>query len=133
LRGALGLSAPVEASRFLLAAGLLGLLAAAAEQSPVLVLVDDLQWVDQASAQTLLFAVRRLRADKVGVIMTVRSGEPLPVRIDDLPGTTLAGLDQEAARALLAARAPDVDGRSRTSCTLQPAVTRWRWRRSCVR
>ena len=110
LRGALGLGAPVEASRFLVAAGLLSLLAAAAERSPVLVLVDDLQWVDQASAQALLFAARRLRADKVGVIMTARSGEPLPVRIDGLPRTTVAGLDQEAARALLADRAPDVGG-----------------------
>ena len=90
------------------AAGLLSLLAAAAERSPVLVLVDDLQWVDQASAQALLFAVRRLRADKVGVVMTVRSGEPLSVRIDGLPRVTLAGLGQEAARALLAVRAPDV-------------------------
>ena len=110
LRGALGLGVAVEASRFLVAAGLLSLLAAEAERSPVLVLVDDLQWVDQASAQALLFAMRRLRADRVGVIMTVRSGEPLSVRIDGLPRATLAGLGQEAARALLASRAPDVDG-----------------------
>ena len=110
LRGALGLAAPVAASRFLVAAGLLSLLAAAAERSPVLVLVDDLHWVDQASAQALLFAVRRLRADRVGVIMTIRRGESLPVRIDGLPLVTLAGLAQEAARALLAARAGDVTG-----------------------
>ena len=110
LRGALGLGAPVEASRFLVAAGLLSLLASAAERSPVLVLIDDLQWVDQASAQALLFAVRRLRADKAGVVMTVRSGEPLSVRIDGLPRVTLAGLGREAARALLAVRAPDVTG-----------------------
>ena len=108
MRGALGLGTPVEASRFLLAAGLLSLLTTAAERSPVLVLVDDLQWVDQASAQALLFAAP-VRADKVGVIMTVRSGEPLPVRIDGLPRSTLAGLDQEATRTLLAVRAPDVD------------------------
>ncbi len=110
LRAALGLSAPAKASRFLVAGGLLSLLAAAAERSPVLVLVDDLQWVDQASAQALLFAVRRLRADRVGVVMTVRSGEPLPGRIDGLPRATVAGLGQEAARALLAAQAPDVAG-----------------------
>jgi DNA-binding CsgD family transcriptional regulator len=108
LRGALGLAAPVAASRFLVAAGLLSLLAAAAEQSPVLILVDDLQWVDQPSAQVLLFAVRRLRADSVGVIMTTRRGEPVPVRIDGLPLVTLAPLGQEAARALLATCARDV-------------------------
>ena len=110
LRAALGLGTPVEASRFMVAAGLLSLLTAAAERSPVLVLIDDLQWVDQASAQALVFAVRRLRADKVGVVMTVRSEEPLPVRIDGLPRMTLVGLGPEAARALLAARAPDVAG-----------------------
>src|SRR5262249_9210310 len=64
----------------------------------------------QASAQAVLFAVRRLRADRVGVVMTVRSGEPLAVRIDGLPRATVAGLGQEAARALLAAQAPDVAG-----------------------
>jgi DNA-binding CsgD family transcriptional regulator len=110
LRGALGLGVPAEASRFLVAAGLLSLLAAAAERSPVLVLIDDLQWIDQASAQALLFAVRRLRADKVSVVMTVRSGEPLPISIDGLPRVTLAGLDRDSARALLAVRAPDVAG-----------------------
>lgn len=109
LRAALGLAAPVDTSRFLVAAGLLSLLVVAAERSPVLVLVDDLQWVDQESAQSLLFAARRLRADKVGVIMTMRSGEQLPVRVDGLPRGTLGGLDPESGRALLAARAPDVD------------------------
>ena len=109
LRGALGLAVPVQASRFLVAAGLLSLLAAAAERSPVLVLVDDLQWVDQQSAQSLLFAARRLRADKIGVIMTARTGEALSVRVDGLPRVTLAALDSEAGRALLATRAPDVD------------------------
>jgi DNA-binding CsgD family transcriptional regulator len=108
VRAALGLGAPARASRFLVAAGLVSLLAAAAGRSPVLVLVDDLQWVDPASAQALVFAVRRLRADRVGVVMTVRSGEPLPARIDGLPRPTVAGLGKEAARALLAAQAADV-------------------------
>ena len=110
VRGALGLGAPLETSRFLVAAGLLSLLAAAAERSPVLVLVDDLQWIDQPSAQALLFAVRRLRADRVGVIMTVRSGETLPVSIDDMARMTLVGLGQDAARALLAVQASDLGG-----------------------
>ena len=110
VRGALGLGAPLETSRFLVAAGLLSLLAAAAERSPVLVLVDDLQWIDQPSAQALLFAVRRLRADRVGVIMTVRSGETLPVGIDGMAHMTLAGLGQDAARALLAVQASDLGG-----------------------
>ena len=108
VRGALGLGAPLETSRFLVAAGLLSLLAAAAERSPVLVLVDDLQWIDQPSAQALLFAVRRLRADRVGVIMTVRSAETLPVGIDGIARMTLAGLGQDAARALLAVQASDL-------------------------
>jgi DNA-binding CsgD family transcriptional regulator len=108
VRAALGLASPAGASRFLVGAGLLSLLAAAAERSPVLLLVDDLQWVDPASAQALLFAVRRLRADRVGVVMAVRTGEPLPARVDGLPRATVAGLGKDAARALLAAHAPEI-------------------------
>lgn len=108
VRAALGLASAASASRFLVAAGLLSLLAAAAERSPVLLLVDDLQWVDPASAQALLFAARRLRADRVGMVMAVRTGEPLPARVDGLPRATVAGLDRDAARALLAAQSPDI-------------------------
>lgn len=107
VRSALGLAAATAAERFLVGAGLLGLLAAAAAQQPLLVLVDDLQWVDPPSAQALLFAARRLQVEAVAVIVAARSSETLPVRIDGLPRLTVVGLDHGEARSLVASHAPD--------------------------
>jgi hypothetical protein len=60
----------------LVGAATLGLLAALAEERPVLVLADDVQWLDGPSASALTFAARRLLADAVAVLLTVRAGEP---------------------------------------------------------
>ena len=106
LKAALGLGPPATASRLLVAAGLLSLIASAAQREPVLVLVDDLQWVDAPSAQALLFAARRLRADRVAVLVTYRSGEHLPVQTVGLSQVPITGLDHEAASELLSGRAP---------------------------
>ena len=61
LAGALGLGPSIEADRLLVSAALLGLLAAAAEEQPVLCVVDDAQWLDRPSADALVFVARRLR------------------------------------------------------------------------
>ncbi len=53
---------------------LLGGLRALAEQRPVVVAVDDVQWLDAASSAGLAYAVRRLRAERVGVLLSRRSG-----------------------------------------------------------
>jgi DNA-binding CsgD family transcriptional regulator len=106
LEAALGLGPPATASRLLVGAGLLSLVASAAQREPVLVLVDDLQWVDAPSAQALLFAARRLRADRVAVLVAYRSGEHLPVQTGGLSQVTIAGLDHETAGELLLERAP---------------------------
>ena len=108
LKAALGLAPPATASRLLVAAGLLSLVASAAQRDPVLVLVDDLQWVDAPSAQALLFAARRLRADRVAVIIAHRSDEQLPVQTTGLARATVTGLDRETASQLLSGRAPGV-------------------------
>ena len=89
----------------LVGAATLGLLAALAEERPVLVLADDVQWLDGASASALTFAVRRLLADAVAVLLTVRAGEPSPVDAAGLDELELTGLAAEPARALLDAHA----------------------------
>ena len=63
----------------MIGAATLGMLAAAAEERALCVLVDDAQWLDQPSADAILFAARRLLADPVAIIVGVRSGEPSPL------------------------------------------------------
>lgn len=87
--------------RFLVAAATLTLLASAAATHPVLVLVDDLQWVDRESAAALLLAARRLRDDPVVFVVTTRSGLATPGPIDGLDVLRLAGLPAPSAARLL--------------------------------
>src|SRR3954470_9992044 len=74
LASALAVGPPVARDRFTVSAATLSLLAAAAEEQPLLVLIDDAQWIDRASAEALLFAARRLVAEGVLLLFTVREG-----------------------------------------------------------
>ena len=67
-------SGAATADPFLLGAATLSLLAAAAEHRPVLVLVDDLQWLDPESAAAIAFAARRLGPDAVAFVLAAREG-----------------------------------------------------------
>jgi len=103
---AVGWASPAgPGDRFLVGAGTLMLLAHAAEQSPVLVTVDDLHWVDRESAQALLFAARRLAADAVAFLFSARSSTALPAGADGVDRLPLAGLPHSDAIGLLP---PDV-------------------------
>ena len=80
----------------------LSLLVEAAEERPVVAVVDDAHWLDAVSAEALLFAARRLQSDPVAILFGAREGD---VRRFDSPGLeelTISGLDAEAAEALLA-------------------------------
>jgi hypothetical protein len=68
------------------------------------VLVDDTQWLDGSSAASLLFAVRRLVADPVAVVLAIREGESSLIDAADLPTLRLPGLDRGAATELLRQR-----------------------------
>ncbi len=101
LESALALRPASAPGRFAVGAATLSLLAAYAEAAPVAVLVDDAHWLDGSSADALLFAVRRLVADPVAVVLTVRQGEPSLLDGADLPALPLRGLDRGSAAALL--------------------------------
>ena len=89
LQGAFGLGPPVDA-RLLIGAGTLSLLSTAAEEQPLLCLVDDAQWLDAASADALVFAARRLEADAVVFLFAARDGD---VRSFEPPGIDALVLD----------------------------------------
>ena len=74
LRGALALGPATPHDRFTVPAGLLSLLAVAAEEQPVLVSIDDAQWLDEPSLEAFLFAGRRLGAEGVAMLGSLRDG-----------------------------------------------------------
>lgn len=103
---ALGYRSGAAPDRFLVGLAVLNLLA---EEGPMLCIVDDAQWLDQASAQVLAFVARRVAAERLVLIFAVRDpcespGYPLA----GLPELRLAGLGEADARALLttSVRAP---------------------------
>src|ERR1700735_1209790 len=60
------------------AAGTHGLLTMAAEHGPLLILVDDLHWIDPASQEALMFALRRLNRDAIACVLTLQAASPVP-------------------------------------------------------
>ena len=98
LQMAFGLRAGAAPDRFFIALAVLSLLADTAKKQPLICLVDDEQWLDRASAQTLAFVARRLGADSVGLIFAARIDTE---ELSGLPELHLQGLDSADARALL--------------------------------
>ncbi|OLT46132.1 LuxR family transcriptional regulator [Cellulosimicrobium sp. CUA-896] len=96
---ALGLRAGPAPDRFLVGLAVLSLLSGAAERQPLLCLVDDAQWLDQASTQALTFAARRLAVESVGMVFAVR--EPVTEGFTGIEELVVTGLEDVDARRLL--------------------------------
>jgi DNA-binding CsgD family transcriptional regulator len=102
---ALGLASGDVPDRFLVGLAVLGLLSATAEERPLLCLVEDSQWLDDASGLILGFIARRLLAESVAIVVSIR--EPTTRHdFDGLPELVLRGLPEEDARTLLGRSAP---------------------------
>jgi DNA-binding CsgD family transcriptional regulator len=95
---AFGLVAGPPPDRFIVGLAALNLLSEVAGERPLICLIDDEQWLDQASAQTLGFTARRLGADPVGLVFAARDPG---AELAGLPELEVAGLPEEDARVLL--------------------------------
>jgi AAA ATPase-like protein len=95
---AFGLSAGPAPNPFLVGLAVLGLLAEAAEECPLLAVVDDAQWLDQASTRAIAFVARRLLAERIALVLATR-------HVDDslggFPSLSVEPLQRRDARALL--------------------------------
>ncbi|MGE2716089.1 AAA family ATPase [Mycolicibacterium litorale] len=99
LEVAFGRGAGSPPERFLVGLAVLSLLAAAVQKQPLLCVVDDAQWLDQVSVQTLGFVARRLMAEPVALVFAARNEGPDVLA--GLPELPVRGLSDVDARILL--------------------------------
>lgn len=85
--------------RFLVGLAVLSLMAAAAQRQPLLCVVDDAQWLDQVTVQTLGFVARRLLAEPIALVFAARDDGAQPLA--GLPELAVGGLSDGDARELL--------------------------------
>jgi DNA-binding CsgD family transcriptional regulator len=105
LSAALGLTAGAAPDRFLVGLAVLSLLAAVAEDQPLLCVVEDGQWLDRASSQVLAIAARRLYAESVVMLVAIREPCAAP-EFEGLPELLVDGLPDRDARELLESVTP---------------------------
>ena len=98
-----GLSAGAAPDRFLVGLAVLSLFSEVADRRPLLCVVDDAQWLDQASALTLAFVARRLLAEPIAIVFAAR--EP-GMALEHLPELEVHGVRDRDARALLSSAVP---------------------------
>src|ERR1700733_13950985 len=97
---AFGLRSGPAPDRFEVGLAMLGLLAEVAEQEPLVCVIDDAQWLDQASARTLAFVARRLMAESIALVFAVRDSADEQT-FAGLPELIVAGLNEQDARGVL--------------------------------
>ena len=98
LRTVFGLASGRAPDRFFVGLAVLSLLSDAAEEQPLLCVVDDEQWLDRASADVLAFVARRLGAESVGLIFATRA---ISDQLTGLPELVVGGLSEAEAGGLL--------------------------------
>ena len=101
LASAFGLADGAAPDRFLVGLAILTLLSEAANERRLLCVVDDAQWLDQASAEVLAFVARRLHADRIAFLFAVREPSEHHVDLEGLNSLQVHGLSPEAARQLI--------------------------------
>ena len=113
LAAALCGAAEASQDRLVVSAAALALLRQSAAARPLLLIVDDLPWLDQPSAMVLRFAARRLKGTRVGFLAADRSENESVTEHAHLTSRELRPLDDAAAAILLSTRFPDLAPRIR--------------------
>ena len=103
LNSAFGLTAVAPADRFMVGLATLSLLGEVAKVDPVLIVVDDAQWLDHESVATLVFVARRLHADRIGFLFAARDSPEIGATFQGITELWIAGLGEDSARDLLTA------------------------------
>src|SRR5262249_15826079 len=114
LEVALALADGAPPGALAICAGALGVLAAAGDETPLLVFVDDFQWIDAESRQLLLFVAHRLTTERVGILFALREGTSEDSILPGFPvlrleGLTLAECEELARRRNLQVRPQELD------------------------
>lgn len=109
----------------MIALATLDLLGEAAGQAPVLLVVDDAQWLDSPTLDVLAFIARRLGAEPLGMVFGIRDGHPTP-----LDALTLRELRLRPSRRPMPwrswkPRSHSWNRRSGTGCSMRPRAIRW--------
>ncbi|MBE8518747.1 AAA family ATPase [Amycolatopsis sp. H6(2020)] len=121
LRTALGLAAGAEPSAYLAGLAALTLLAEEAAVKPLLLVAEDVHWLDRASADVLAFVARRIETEPIVLLATLRDGEESPLLDAGLTSMVLGRLPADAAAEVLDSVAPRLAPAVRTRLLAEAA------------
>ena len=110
---ALGMQSGAPPEMFLVALATLTMLDTVSDDSPLVVVADDVQWVDGPTASILTFVARRLESTRVLLVIALRAAYTSPVRSAELTELEVGPLSEVAASALLGSIAPELDRQTR--------------------
>jgi DNA-binding CsgD family transcriptional regulator len=108
LEAALGLGVDLKPDSFRVAVAAFHLICEVADSVPVVLIVDDAQWLDRSTLSVIAFIGRRLEAEHVALVTAIRSGQSTPLDDAGLPTLDLERLSAPAAARLLDRTAPEL-------------------------
>ena len=114
LDAAFGLTGDVVPEHYRIAMAALDLASEVATDAPLLLVVEDAQWLDRPTSEVLAFIARRIESDPVVLLAAIRDGYSSVLGDAGLPERRLVGLDDATAGALLDASAPELPVAART-------------------
>ena len=121
LRAAFGEGAEATPDVFMIGLGTLNVLDEQAGEAGLVAIAEDAQWLDQGTGAVLAFVARRLGSHRVSLVVGIRAGFASPLGDIGITEIPLAGLDDEAATALLDRVAPDLEATVRSRLLAEAA------------